>query len=170
MRVYKSSGKSTIKNFLTSDFNETKDLLHIINSHNNEKIFFADKVVLVEGITDRIFVEQLINIYKKAENSEIIEVLEVRGKNNLEIYRKFLKKFEFDNYIIADLDYILDIGSEELKKMFIVDYSKIYRDVIKDKKSMDGKKLFEEIEKAIESKNFKALEEICNHIKSKKRS
>lgn len=168
VRVYKSSGKSTIKNFLTSDFNETKDLLHIINSHNNEKIFFADKVVLVEGITDRIFVEQLINIYKKAENSEIIEVLEVRGKNNLEIYRKFLKKFEFDNYIIADLDYILDIGSEELKKMFIVDYSKIYRDVIKDKKSMDGKKLFEEIEKAIESKNFKALEEICNHIKSRK--
>jgi len=124
----------------------------------------------VEGITDRIFWEQLINLYKKAENSEIIEVLEVHGKINLQKYRNFLKKIELDNYIIADRDYILDIGSEELKKMFIVDYSKIYRDVINHKKSMDRQKLFEEIEKAIESKKFEALEEICNHIKSRKRN
>jgi putative ATP-dependent endonuclease of OLD family len=168
VRVYKSSGKSTIKNFLESNFDETKDLLHIINSHNNEKIFFADKVILVEGITDRIFLGQLINIYKKAENSEIIEVLEVQGKINLQKYRNFLKEIELDNYIIADLDYILDIGNEKLKKMFRPDYAKIDREVIKAKKSMDCKKLFEEIEKAIESKNFKALEEICNHIKSRK--
>ncbi len=168
VRVYKSSGKSTIKNFVKSHFDETKDLLHIINSHNNEKIFFADKVILVEGITDRIFWEQLINIYKKAENSEIIEVLEVHGKINLEKYRKFLKKIELDNYIIADLDYILQIGSEELKKMFIVDYSKIDRDVINDKKSIDGQTLFEQIEEAIKSKNFDQLTNLCNYIKSRK--
>jgi predicted ATP-dependent endonuclease of OLD family len=167
VRVYKSSGKSTIKNFLKSDFNETKDLLHIINSHNNEKIFFADKVILVEGITDRIFWEQLINLYKKAENSEIIEVLEVHGKINLEKYRKFLKKIELDNYIIADLDYILQIGSEEVKKMFIVDYSKIDREVIKAKKSIDGQTLFEQIEEAIKSENFDQLTKLCNYIKSR---
>jgi len=167
VRVYKSSGKSTIKNFLKSNFDETKDLLHIINSHNNEKIFFADKVILVEGITDRIFWEQLINIYKKAENSEIIEVLEVHGKINLEKYRKFLKKIELDNYIIADLDYILQIGSEEVKKMFIVDYSKIDREVIKAKKSIDGQTLFEQIEEAIKSENFDQLTKLCNYIKSR---
>ncbi|MEG4349515.1 AAA family ATPase [Microcoleus sp. LAD1_D3] len=168
VRVYKSSGKSTIKNFLKSNFEETKDLLHIINSHNNEKIFFADKVILVEGITDRIFWEQLINLYKKAENSEIIEVLEVYGKINLEKYRKFLKKIELDNYIIADLDYILQIGSEELKKMFRVDYSKIDREVINHKKSIDGQTLFEQIEEAIKSKNFDDLTNLCNYIKSRK--
>ncbi|MEG4025494.1 AAA family ATPase [Microcoleus sp. S13C4] len=168
VRVYKSSGKSTIKNFLTSNFDETKDLLHIINSHNNEKIFFADKVILVEGITDRIFWEQLINIYKKAENSEIIEVLEVHGKINLQKYRNFLKKIELDNYIIADLDYILQIGSEELKKMFRVDYSKIDRDVINHKKSIDGQTLFEQIEEAIKSKNFDNLTNLCNYLKSRK--
>ena len=168
VRVYKSSGKSTIKNFVNSNFNETKDLLHIINSHNNEKIFFADKVILVEGITDRIFWEQLINLYKKAENSEIMEVLEVHGKINLQKYRNFLKKIELDNYIIADLDYILQIGSEELKKMFIVDYPKIDREVINHKKSIDGQTLFEQIEVAIESKNFDNLTNLCNHIKSRK--
>src|SRR4028119_2119670 len=168
VRVYKSSGKSTIKNFIESNFDETKDLLHIINSHNNEKIFFADKVILVEGITDRIFWEQLINIYKKAENSEIIEVLEVHGKINLEKYRKFLKKIELDNYIIADLDYILQIGNEELKKMFRVDYSKIDREVINHKKSIDGQTLFEKIEEAIKSKNFDDLTNLCNYIKSRK--
>lgn len=168
VRVYKSSGKSTIKKIIKSNFDETKDLLHIINSHNNEKIFFADKVILVEGITDRIFWEQLINIYKKAENSEIIEVLEVHGKINLQKYRNFLEKIELDNYIIADLDYILQIGSEELKKMCIVDYSKIDREVINAKKSMDRQTLFKEIEEAIKSKNFDALEKLCNYIKSRK--
>jgi predicted ATP-dependent endonuclease of OLD family len=167
VRVYKSSGKSTIKKIVKSNFDETKDLLHIINSHNNEKIFFADKVILVEGITDRIFWEQLINIYKKAENSEIIEVLEVRGKMDLEKYRKFLEKLELDNYIIADLDYILQIGSEEVKKMFIVDYPKIERDVIKGKKSIDGQTLFQQIEEAIKSENFDQLTNLCNYIKSR---
>jgi hypothetical protein len=94
--------------------------------------------------------------------------LEVHGKINLEKYRKFLEKIELDNYIIADLDYILQIGSEEVKKMFIVDYSKIERDVIKDKKSSDGQTLFEEIEEAIKSKNFDALEKLCNYIKLRK--
>jgi len=168
VRVYKSSGKSTIKNFLKSNFDETKDLLHIINSHNNEKIFFADKVILVEGITDRIFWEQLINIYKKADNSEIIEVLEVHGKINLEKYRRFLEKIELDNYIIADLDYILQIGSEEVNKMFIVDYAKIDREVINAKKSIDGQTLFQQIEEAIKSENFDALEKLCIYIKSRK--
>jgi putative ATP-dependent endonuclease of OLD family len=167
VRVYKSSGKSTIKKIVKSNFDETKDLLHIINSHNNEKIFFADKVILVEGITDRIFWEQLINIYKKAENSEIIEVLEVHGKINLEKYRKFLEKIELDNYIIADLDYILQIGSEEVKKMFIVDYPKIDREVIKAKKSIDGQTLFQQIEEAIKSENFDQLTNLCNYIKSR---
>ncbi len=168
VRVYKSSGKSTIKNFLTSNFDETKDLLHIINSHNNEKIFFADKVILVEGITDRIFWEQLINIYKKAENSEIIEVLEVHGKINLQKYRKFLEKIKLDNYIIADLDYILQIGSQELKEMFRPDYLKIDGEVIKVKKSIDGQTLFEKIEEAIKSKNFDDITNLCNYIKSRK--
>jgi predicted ATP-dependent endonuclease of OLD family len=168
VRVYKSSGKSTIKNFLESNFDETKDLLHIINSHNNEKIFFADKVILVEGITDRIFWEQLINIYKKAKNSEIIEVLEVHGKINLEKYRKFLEKIELDNYIIADLDYILQIGSEEVNKMFRPDNAKIDREVIYAKRSNDGQTLFEKIEEAIKSKNFDDLTNICNYIKLRK--
>jgi putative ATP-dependent endonuclease of OLD family len=168
VRVYKSSGKSTIKKIVISKSDETKDLLHIINSHNNEKIFFADKVILVEGITDRIFLEPLINIYKKAENSKIIEVLEVHGKINLEKYRKFLKKIELDNYIIADLDYILQIGSEEVKKMFIVDYPKIDRDVIDHKKSIDGQTLFQQIEEAIKSENFDQLTNLCNYIKSRK--
>jgi predicted ATP-dependent endonuclease of OLD family len=168
VRVYKSSGKSTIKKILKSNFNETKDLLHIINSHNNEKIFFADKVILVEGITDRIFWEQLINLYKKAENSEIIEVLEVQGKINLQKYRNFLEKIKLDNYIIADLDYILQIGSQELKEMFRPDYLKIDGEVIKAKKSIDGQTLFEKIEEAIKSKNFDDLTNLCNYIKSRK--
>ncbi len=73
-----------------------------------------------------------------------------------------------DNYIIADLDYILQIGSEEVQKMFIVDYPKIDREVINAKKSIDGQTLFHQVEEAIKSENFDQLTNLCNYIKSRK--
>ena len=68
---------------------ERRQLLQMINSHNNEKLFFADKVVFVEGIQDRLLFERIINdLIRKASTTapvgaEIVEVLEVHGKGNL---------------------------------------------------------------------------------------
>ena len=40
-----------------SDLPDGRHLSNIVNSQNNERIFFADKVLLVEGLSDLIFFE-----------------------------------------------------------------------------------------------------------------
>ncbi|GLR27675.1 AAA family ATPase [Limnobacter litoralis] len=56
-RVYSAEQKSAIVRLNGGHLPEPKHLFSIVNSQNNERMFFADKVVLVEGISDRIFFE-----------------------------------------------------------------------------------------------------------------
>ncbi|MBN3962280.1 AAA family ATPase [Nostoc sp. NMS8] len=171
IRVYKSNDKSIIATINRENLLVSKDLLHIINSHNNEKIFFADKVVLVEGVTDRLFFEKLINLYQLLfiETPEVIEVLEVYGKENLEKYRNFLEAFSVPNFIVADFDYLQNIGNENIKNLFVVDHLKIDQQVIKHKKSTDGQTLSQQLDKAINNKDIESLKILYDYIKSRKR-
>ena len=171
IRVYKSNDKSIIATIARDNLLVSKDLLHIINSHNNEKIFFADKVVLVEGVTDRLIFEKLINLYQLLfiETPEVIEVLEVYGKENLEKYRSFLEAFSVPNFIVADFDYLQNIGNEDIKNLFVVDHSKIDQQVIKHKKSIDGQTLSQQLEQAINNEDIESLKNLYQYIKSRKR-
>lgn len=127
--------------------------------------------MLVEGVTDRLFFEELIKLYQVlfSEAPEVIEVLEVYGKINLEKYRRFLEAISVPNFIIADFDYLQNVGNEDVKKLFIVDHPKIDKKVIKDKKSIDGKTLSEQLENAINSENLEDLKKLYEYIKSRKR-
>lgn len=168
IRIYRNDNKSQVVSLNQGDLNTTKDLLSIVNSHNNEKMFFADKVILVEGITDRLIFERLLHINSALNHpSEIIEIIEVIGKHNLKKYRDFLNKIKVKNYIIADFDYILQVGDENVKKLFVTDYQKIDKE-INDKKSKDGMALSEKLEKAIESEDLTELKELFEYIKNRK--
>ncbi|MEH2225838.1 hypothetical protein [Nostoc sp.] len=83
-------------------------------------------------------------------------------------YREFLDSIKVKNYIIADNDYILTIGDEDVKKLFTTDYQKINKEVIKDKKSIDGKCLSEKMENAIHTNNMDELQELWEYIKNRK--
>jgi len=118
----------------SGNLGELRDLIHIINNFNNERMFFADKIILVEGIKDKILFENYINIFLKAQKStKAYEVLEVGGKHNFEKYRKFLNKFEIENYIITDRDYLHTHGPDKIKNLFEVSSKKINRK-LKEKK------------------------------------
>ncbi|MEH2347554.1 MAG: AAA family ATPase [Nostoc sp.] len=171
IRVYKFDSISIVATINRDNLLASKDLLHIINSHNNEKIFFADKVVLVEGVTDRLFFEKLINVYQLLfiETPEVIEVLEVYGKENLEKYRNFLQAISVPNFIVADYDYLQNIGNEDIKNLFVVDHSKIDQQVIKHKKSIDGQTLSQQLEQAINNGDIESLKNLYQYIKSRKR-
>ncbi|SOY50703.1 RecF/RecN/SMC N terminal domain protein (fragment) [Cupriavidus taiwanensis] len=54
-RVFSKQQRSHIVRLNTSVLPDSKHLLNIVNSQNNERLFFADKVILVEGLSDRIF-------------------------------------------------------------------------------------------------------------------
>ncbi|MBD2309223.1 hypothetical protein H6G17_27575 [Chroococcidiopsis sp. FACHB-1243] len=72
-------------------------------------------------VTDRLFFEELINFYQFlfSETSEVIEVLEVYGKTNLEKYRKFLETISVPNFIVADFDYLQNVGNEDIKNLSV---------------------------------------------------
>lgn len=114
-RIYKENDCSkVIKPDRTSlNSSSVKDLLQIINSSNNEKVFFADKVVLVEGISDQLIFSKSLSLLRNTiKTDDVIEVLPVGSKNNLFKYRKFLNTWKIKNYIIADLDFLKDLPKE----------------------------------------------------------
>lgn len=100
---------------------------------------------------------------------KIIEIIEVHGKTNFQKYRDFLNLIKVENYIISDLDYIFDIGINDFKRLFMTDYQKIEKDIIKDKKSQDTETLTKIMEKAIKSKDCNDLERFWEYLKSRKR-
>lgn len=168
-RVYINDDTNKIKRI--KDNLEAKELLHIVKSHNNEKMFFADKIALVEGISDRLIFEKLIRIYSDLNNkSEIIEVIDVGGKGYLQYYRKLLDILDVRNSIIADFDYLTDknIGNENVRKLFKPNIGKICEKVIKDKKSQDCKSLMEKLDLIIKNgDDLEELEEIWCYIKGR---
>ena len=149
-RVYMDNETSKVIQPQRESLPRIKDLLHIVNTFNNEKIFFADKVILVEGISDRLIFQRLIGEYQR-NNQEIVEVLEVHGNQNLLKYREFLNLFDIKNYIVVDLDYISDIGNPNIKKILVTNYNKIDEDVLLNKKSKDRKCLAKILKEIIDN-------------------
>ena len=166
IRVYRNTKSSNVVAINRSNLIEAKDLLHIINSYNNEKIFFADKVVLVEGKSDKLIFEKLINYYLSLhDKTEVIEVIEVDGKSNLQKYRTFLESFSIENYIIADLDYAKTIGNETIKKMFLSNTKKVVEEVAtRPSKSRDGQALLKMLERALASENLEDYREDISNL------
>lgn len=168
-RVYSKAQKSHIERLNKSSLPNTKLLFNIVNSQNNEKIFFADKVVLVEGISDRIvFSELLKNSHK--ETGKVIEVVSVGGKSFFAPYEKLLEACKINYSLVSDLDYIEQVGSPKLKGLFRPNNSSIKSDVIDNVKSMDGDALVNTIDEAFDSSNWDEASELWKYIKSRRRT
>lgn len=71
----------------------------------NTDMFFSEKTILVEGITDKIFLENYYKFkYNKNLNEIGVSVIETGGYGGLGLFRKFCEGFSIDSIIIADLD------------------------------------------------------------------
>ncbi|MDP2947351.1 MAG: AAA family ATPase [Nanoarchaeota archaeon] len=106
-RIYKPKKQTQITPEEKTDewkkeLEKEEDLIDIITYSNNSKLFFANKVVLVEGITDEIIFSYLIRTLGKDEES--IEVVNVNGKDSFPKYIKFLSNFKIIPTVICDLD------------------------------------------------------------------
>ena len=175
-RVYKKDEASRvfIPNSEDMQKSDIKGIFQIVNVLNNEKIFFADKVILVEGVVDRIIYEKVLKILQKTEgNSEVIEIVEVYGKENFEKFREFLETWRIKNYIFTDLDFLTNIAPPEIKKLFGADYGKIAKS-LNDKNSKDAKTLLESLNRVIDKKkeeleegDFQDIKGLFNYIKSR---
>jgi putative ATP-dependent endonuclease of OLD family len=143
----------------------------LVHSHNNERLFFADRVVLVEGITDRLVLENLVGrVGRWVATRETVEVIEVHGKHNFGYYRQILQEVETPILIIADLDYMIQRGSAAVKELFLVNHQAIDQKVLLDKKSRDRSTLIEKIEEACITGQLDQLFAIITHIKERCRA
>jgi putative ATP-dependent endonuclease of the OLD family len=158
-RVYKPLREGSTKVALKDiELPQMKNLVRMINSQNNERIFFADKVVLVEGISDRLVLSSLLDgACSRFANNEAIEIVEVGGKNNFADYRSLLKALMTRSFIVADRDYLSLVGSEGVRSLFVADPHKLWDVLIKDKKSTDAVAMVAMLKQAIETADVKDL-------------
>ena len=169
-RVYSKAQMSHIVRLHAPTLPEAKHLFNIVNSQNNERIFFADKVVLVEGILDRIFFEALLDKHgRSASATLILEVVSVGGKGLFAAYEKILRACQVEYSIVADLDYIEQIGTPELKGLFALDSKEIKKDVIDNVGSVDGATLVARIDEAMNRGRWEDANETWEYIKSRRR-
>ena len=169
-RVFSSQQRSHILRLNTTVLPEAKHLLNIVNSHNNERLFFADEVVLVEGLSDRIFFEAVLDHHGRSTSSKsILEVISVGGKGFFDAYGKVLRASEIHFSIISDLDYVEQVGTAEIKALFKVDSREIKFDVIENVKSLDGDSLIQAINVALSSGNWDHAVQTWEYIKARRR-
>lgn len=145
-----------------------KDLIRMINSQNNEGMFFADSVVLVEGVTDRVvFSRILAELYQFVPASAAIEVLDVGGKHNFSDYANLLRSLHTPCRIIADFDYIYEVGDPELKTYYQADAKKQW-DALKNKSSLDGASLIERLDRAVSDGDLDDLRKFWEYFRSRR--
>lgn len=169
-RVFSHQQRSHILRLNASVLPEAKHLLNIVNSQNNERLFFADEVVLVEGLSDRVFFEAVLDRYGRSSSSRsVLEVISVGGKGFFEAYAKVLRACKIQYSIISDLDYVEQVGSHEIRALFQTDAREIKTDVLENVKSFDGDALVEGIEQAISTGSWAHATEIWDYIKARRR-
>lgn len=170
-RVFIKDQKSDIVRLNASGLPNAKHLFNVVNSQNNESVFFTDRVLLVEGISDRIFFERIFNVISTlagVQRDPGIEIVSVGGKGFFPAYQKLLEACKVDYVVISDLDYIEQIGDETLKSLFVVNAEEIKKDVLDNIKSLDGAAIVQQIDQAMESGNWCHAKETWKYIKSRR--
>jgi hypothetical protein len=167
-RVYSDEQRSRIVRLSDGSLPDTKHLFSIVNSQNNERVFFADLVILVEGISDRIFFEAVLRHFEVAAGTgKVYEVVSVGGKGLFAHYEKLMLACKVPYVLIADLDYVRELGGATLRGLFSVSMSSIQKDVIDNAGSLDGQALANRLDEAITSGSVDDLRALWEYVKAR---
>ena len=144
-----------------------KSLVRMINSQNNERVFFADKVVLVEGISDRLVMASVLDgVASRCQNYEAVEIVEVGGKHNFDDYRTLLGGLQTPAYVVADLDYLLQVGSDGGRGLFQASPTKEWQ-ALKGKRSLDGATAMALLREATAAGDTSTLTEFLTYLEGR---
>lgn len=151
-----------------TDIPEMPQLLRMINSQNNERLFFSDRVVLVEGIQDRVVFEALVGAASEALGAnQAVEIIEVGGKHNFAGYCAILEGLELPFIVIADQDYLKEVGTQQVKALFKTNPKKMKKS-LQDKKAMDATTFVSLLESSIETEDLEELRSFWEHLKERR--
>jgi len=110
-----------------------------------------------------------LNIHaRESVRTKTIEIISVGGKGLFATYAKLLNACKIEFAIIADLDYVDQIGTGDIKALFRIDESEIKNDVIENVKSLDGASLVARIDEAMRTGRWSDARATWDYIKSKR--
>lgn len=112
IKEYPSNGKPFGK-FLTINLLkeiQAKDAFQIICYENNTAAFFSNKVLLVEGDSDLIYIKELARLLNNDWSFEIknIPIISINGKSNVKRFIDFYNFFHIKCFCIVDSDALID--------------------------------------------------------------
>lgn len=162
INVIRKMSEGTKKSRINKEnYGDGKELqkLKIELQHKNAEMFFADKVILVEGEEQILIPEIVKKIYgKNLLNNNDISIIKVGGKSYFDIYRKVLDELNIKNYIIADYDILeknlMPLLNEDEKDRLNLLKSKIDGEIKNNK----------DIKKAIDSRDWTKLANILDNM------
>lgn len=92
-----------------------RELIQILNYTNASKIFFSDKVVIVEGDSDEYFFRFYFDKYKEGKQiDKSVDFLYIGGKDKIGYWKPFLDACKIHSYYIGDLDNVLGGASAQI--------------------------------------------------------
>lgn len=113
--VYKFSlenGKTSIVSPWNSIRANESTLIHILKFENVSKIFFINKIIMVEGETDEYFLRFFLNYLSKQPGYvgklDNYEILNINWKWSYIKWSKFLLKFGIKSYFVGDWDNVVE--------------------------------------------------------------
>lgn len=108
---------------------DQRALVKILDNTRSIYAFFAKKVVLVEGDSDRYLFKAIFQELYPEFNQEIA-VLDIGGKGNFEKWRQFFKSFGLNVYYICDFDNVMSVDFPE-GKLITKEEASVVRESIK---------------------------------------
>lgn len=126
-----------------ANFSKSKDRQILLRSQNSE-MFFADKVLLVEGGEKYILESIALEFGKENEigenwlNDFNYSIISVGGKGEFWKYRKILNELNIPNFILGDFDFFLRSLSEFATKLNWGEDKKIFLNTLKSKLGNTG--------------------------------
>jgi putative ATP-dependent endonuclease of OLD family len=121
-RFYLHDGQTKVHHPTIDD--SQRMLARILDYTTSSKMFFVDKVILVEGETDecfhRFYLDWLLNNSAEAPGSAAsttcsVEIVNIRGKGERETWTSLLERFGLDVYFIGDWDNINEVLDFDIK-------------------------------------------------------
>jgi putative ATP-dependent endonuclease of the OLD family len=98
-----------------------------------------------------------------------LEVISVGGKGLFKAYGELLSACQVPYSIIADRDYLEQIGNENIRDLFKLDEGEIKKDVIDNPKSYDGKTLVARIDEAMAEGSWIDAQNVWAYIRSRRK-
>lgn len=100
-RIYSTSEGSKVKMCAGALNGNAKSIVNVLQYTNGARVFFTNKVLLVEGPSDELFFSAYLDKYFPKSG---IEVINTGTKDQIENWKAIISQFDVKVYAISDLD------------------------------------------------------------------